>query len=548
MGLNLSSDYVRATTDPFTGGISLSAGGWFYGAGGIVPASATSEGIIAAMAEVANRGGGIVQLLPVEYTIDADIQLISGVHLVGVPNAPFFGASDDVPDFWEIGTNGTRFNLSAGVTAFTWNAADKGSPEANIMANALRQVRIYGIAFSGGLRAIKIGAYQAVGCMFGELDEVYAYNQTGDYAFDIQNCQFFRQGRIRVRNALVGGGGGYRYANSLNTDLFTGDSLIEEIYARCNSPISKGVVFEATGPSGSLLNDVKVTGRIHSSRYGSGTPTTVSMAFTSGSANIVVADNTQFDLCQVGMPVRFASTAPTSFDATITYFVLTRDTGTNTITLGEADYTVSGVSAGSTASHNTLIAGFPTFMARANAGCAVKNSSFGNLACEVTGTLGAVMFSKTRNCDANLNNPSSPFAGHPNTICRDAEIGVTYSGANNITMDESALAGGLCNFTNLAGGAYQHTSGNITLDSSWNGRQVRYSGTGDITITIPRILPRGFKLDLMTTGATGTVTFAGASGLGVWGKAGLRTNGQYAFVSLRNVSGVGYVLHGDAQV
>lgn len=47
---------------------------------------------------------------------------------------------------------------------------------------------------------------------------------------------------------------------------------------------------------------------------------------------------------------------------------------------------------------------------------------------------------------------------------------------------------------------------------------------------------------------TDPVTFAGASGLGVWGKAGLRTNGQYAFVSLRNVSGVGYVLHGDAQV
>ena len=538
-------------TDPLTGGVTLQGGDGIYGVNGIIPKTADSAGIIAAMAMALSTGLGVVSLLGIEYTINAEIPLISGVALRGVPNAWAFGGSDNVPDFWTIGANGTRFNISPGITALTWNAADLGTIQSPLMNFALRQVSITGIAFVGGFRAIKIGAINAMGCVDGEIDLVSAYNQTAEnsYAIDIVNSQFFRHGRVRVReNIALSTGGNYRIANQLpSATLLTGDSHIEEIFSRCTSLTRRGVVFEASGVANSILNDIKVIGRIHASRYGSGTPTSVSMTTTSGVADISVPNATEYQLCQIGMPVRFQSTAPTGFDATITYFVVGKNDGAKTVQLSEADYG-SAITPTASSTYATYIAGYPTFIARADIGGAVKNSNFGDLACEVTGNIGAVMFSKTRNCNTNLNNPSTSFT-QSSVICRDAEIGITYSGANNVTMDESSLSAGLCNFVNLAGGAYQHTSGNITLDSSWHGRQVRYSGTTDITVTIPRKLPRGFKCSFITTGATGIITFSPASGLGLWSKiSGFRTNGQNARAYLESISTIGYHLSGDLQV
>lgn len=524
--------------------------GDLLGVSGLIPATADSAGIAAAMAKVAASGGGVVQLLPIEYTIDAPITLVSGVSIVGVPNAWAFGPSDNVPDFWSPGANGTRLNISAGVSAFNWNSVDVGTVQAPLMNYALRQVHLFGLTFIGGYRAIKIGAVNAMGCVDGSIDMVSAYGQTAEdtYSIDICNSQFFRHGRVRVsETGATSTGGNYRVANLLpESSLLSGDSHIEEIFSRCTSRTRKGFVLEAGGVSPSILNDINITGRIHASRYTTTTPASVSMVTTSGSSNISVPNAAEFQLCKIGIPIRFQSSAPSGFDSVVTYFVISSNSVSSTIQLAEADY-LSAITPATSSTYAMYVAGYPTFIARADAGCAVKNSNFGNLACEVTGNTGAVMFSKTRNCNANLNNPSTSFT-QTGVICRDAEIGITYSGANNVTMDESAQSSGVCNFVNLAGGAYQHTSGNITLDSSWNGRNVRYSGTSDITITIPRKLPRGFAFDLVTTGATGIVTFVAASGLGLWSKSGFRTNGQYAKARLLNISTIGYHLSGDIQV
>jgi len=545
---------VRVNTNQLTGGKALSAGGGIYGMNGIIPATQDSAGIAAAMQTAsAAGGGGVVTLFDAEYTIDAEIPLISGVRLQGVPNAWGFGPADNVPDFFTVGNNGTRFNIAPGLTALYWNKADLGTVQSPLMDFALRQIAITGITFIGGHRAIKIGAINAMGCVRGEIDLVTAFGQTAEngFAIDICNSQFFHHGRIAVRSAGdADTGGNYRIANILpEASLLSGDSHVNEIFSRVTSRIRKGVVFEAASPGAgaSILNDIKVTGRIHSSRYASATPATVSLVTTSGNANISVPNATQFELCQVGMPIRFQTTAPSAFDAVSTYFVVSRNTGNQTITLAEADY-AAAITPTASNTYATYVAGFPTFIARADAGCAVKNSDFGAMACEVTGNIGAIMFSKTRNCNVNLNNPSTSFT-QTGVICRDAEIGITYSGSNNVTMDESSLTAGTCNFVNLAGGAYQYSGGSFTLDSSWHGRMIRYSGTSDITITIPRKLPRGFKLDIVTTGATGLVTFAPASGLGLWSKSGgFRTNGQNARASLINVSSIGYHLSGDLQV
>jgi len=517
----------------------------------VVPPTRDSLGIEVAVSACVAAGGGTVVYEAEDYTITSDHTLVSGVNHVGVPMQMEFGPADNVPDFWTPSETGTRFNLAAGVTAFKHNAADLGSVQSPLMDYALKQVHIFGIAFIGGKCAIKIGAVNAQGCVDGSIDMVYAYNQTcddGQAAIDVQNSQFFHFPRLRISNDQAAAiGANFRLAASVpGSVLLPGDCQIGEVFSRCTSRTRKGVVLEAYGATAAILNDVVIGGRIHASRYSTSTPATVSVTTTSGNANINVPDSGQFGICTVGMPIRFQTTAPSGFDATVTYFVVSRDTGAQTVQLSDADYG-SATTPTSSATYATYVAGYPTFMARGAAGCAIKNSNFGNLACEVTGNIGAVMFSKTRNCNANLNNPSTSYTG-TNLIFRDAEVGLTYSGANNVGVDETSLMGGLCSVTNTAGGAYQHTSGNITLDSAWNGRRVRYSGTSDITITIPRKLPPGFYMELTTTGATGVVTFVGAAGLGLWGKNGLRTNGQYAHVRLAQISALGYNLSGDLQV
>ena len=534
-------------------GVTGGAAWWSALPNAVAPATFDDDGIDAAVARIVATGQPGVVLYPAgQFTIARNHPLVSGVSHIGVPHVLQFGPSDNVPDFWTMGSGGTVFSVAAGVTAFSWNATDQGSVQSPLMSFALKQCHIYGIAFNGGERAIKIGAVNAMGCIDGSIDMVYAYNQTctdGGYAIDVQNSQFFHHGRIRVSNdASDSIGGNYRTASTLpGATLLPGDSHVNEIFSRVTSRTRKGVVFEATGATAATLNDMKVIGRIHSSRYTTTTPATVSMAATSGNANILISDAAQFALCTVGMPIRWQTTAPTTFDAVATYFVISRNTGAQTVQLAEADYG-SAITPTSTGTFSTYVAGYPTFIARAESGCSVKNSNLGDLACEVTGNIGAVMFSKTRNCNANLNNPSTSFTG-TSVLCRDAEIGITYSGASNVTMDESALTSGLCNLVNLAGGAYQYSGGSFTLDSSWHGRKVRYSGTADITITIPRRLPRGFYMELITTGATGIVTFSPASGLGLWSRiSGFRTLGQYSKATLMNVSSLGYHLYGDLQV
>lgn len=520
----------------------------------VVPASRDSDGIDAAIAVCVAAGGGTVMYEAARYTITRSHAMVSGVSHRGVPIKWTFGAADDVPDFWTIpatGVPGTVFDVADGVDAFVWNAADQGSVQSPLMAYALTQVHFYGLAFRGGRKAIKIGAINSQGCVDGSMDMVFGYNQAcsdGGYAIDIHNSQFFRVGRIRVSNDQAASvGGNFRMVASVpGAVLLPGDCHIEEIYSRVTSRTRKGVVLEAGGATAAILNDIKVIGRVHSSRYASSTPATVNMTSTSGAADISVPNAAEFALCTVGMPVRWQSTAPTTFDAVETCFVVSRSEGSQTVRLSNADYGAA-ITPTSSGTFATYVAGYPTFMARGDSGCAVKNSNFGDLACEVTGNIGSLMFSKTRNCNANLNNPSTSFTG-TTLIFRDAEMAVTYAGANNVGCDESALYAGTAKVSNMAGGDYQYSGGSFTLDSSWNGRRVRYSGTSDITITIPRKLAPGFEFEVVPTGATGVVTFAPAAGLGLWSKAGLRTNGQYAGVRLKKIAALGYHLSGDTQV
>jgi hypothetical protein len=517
-----------------------------------------SAGVQAAIDAVSESGQpATVRLHPVAYEITSKIVPKSGVSLRGVQGTKVHNTGSNVPDFWMPG-GGTIFDIAPGVTAIGFNDTDLGSlPAGGVMAKALQEFHIYGITAVGGDKFLKIGAVNNPGCFWGSIDQCSAYNQTAinGYAIDICNSMFFTHGEVNVLNNDPNAvGGNYRICSNLpKATLICGDSHVHQIFSRVESRLRKGVVFEAGGVAAAELNDVKVIGRIHSSRYNTpATPYTASFVTTINDPNISVPADADFNLCQVGMPFRWISTVPDFLNNGVTYFVISRNTSNKTIQISEAEWDVA-ITPLNSGTHSVYISGWPTFMARADTGSDVKNCNFGDLACEATGSIGNLYFSITNNCNAHNNNPSISYTG-TSIICRNAQIGITYSGSPDVTQDASTLTYGQCNFTNLAGGVYRHTSGNITLTPSWNGRQVRYSGSGAITVTIPRYLPAGFAVSFITSG-TGIITFAlaGSSNLsllstGSPGAPQLRSTGQNSKVSLEQIDQGTYFLSGNTQV
>jgi len=534
---------VTAKTNSVSGGLISSAGGVYVNwSNSALAFPFDSDGIDAAIARIVASGvPGVVVYAATAYTVTRDHFLVSGISHMGTPMVKV--VTGDVPDFWTVGS-GTVLNLASGVTGLKWNNVDKGTEEPNIMDFALRGVYIHGLCFVGGLRGIHVGAYNAMGAIDFKITDVATFDCTGDFHIDVSNVQFYWFDRIHTRTTLTSGGG-FRLGQGLSSALLTGDGHLGEIFCRCTDERSYGVVIDNYGPNGASLNDICVTGRIHSSRYRAGTPSTASFAFTSGSADVTVANAAEYAYMVVGMPVVLA-TAPTGFATDIVYFVVWRD-GVDKIRLQEARYqATTGLAAGSTATVQAKYSGFPTFMVRTrDTSCTVKNSNFGNLACEVSGNVLSVLFENVRNSKAHLNNPSTS-ATNTGYIFRACEMGVTYAGASNITRDASGLAGSV-RMINLAGGPLQISSaGARTLDSADNARAIRYSAATDSTWTCPKCPPYGFEMTVTTTGA-GNVLFQEVAGSAIFVKVGKKTNGANSTVTLRNISPTTYSLTGDLQ-
>lgn len=499
----------------------------------------TSEGIRSAISSIWSTGKpGLVILADVDYAVDSDIQLLPGVSVKG--QGGLITLVGDIPDQNFTITGGTRLILSPGVTGFVWNNIDKVSEETNIAENAITDSCIDGIAFIGGKRAIDIGAYNAMGAMRCSFTNLYGMEQTDDYAFDFKNFQHCWFDQIYASTQLDSGSG-IRFASMLSSTLYPGNSEFGEIYTFCKNRKNKPITFEASGPAGCILNQLKVYGRLQGNRYGAASPDVISFT-TNGTANITVPDASVF---QLGSPIVFASTAPTNFTVGVVYFVKTLNTSTNVITLCE-DPWGAAITAGSSSSYNASYSGWPSIMFTAsNSANSIKNSDFGQLDCEAFGNVAALIVGKTRNCKAFL---SEIMTSSTSTalVCRDAEISLETSGIN-VTQDQSSNFG----FSSVwcAPKPYQYNGAGFTLDNTWNGRRVRYTGTADITITVPNTLPKGFVFEITPTGATGIVTFAAAAGGAVFSFGSkLRTAGQYATAKLAVIANKVSSLSGDLQV
>lgn len=540
---------VTATTDPVTGGSVFSSGDDGFGVyvNSIVPNPRTSAGINAAVEAIVAAGCiGTVLYEDAEYVIDAPINLHHGISHIGVAAKFAYGA--DVPENDMTITGGTRFNVSAGVTPFAWNNTDKGSDEVNMASFALNNCKFYGIVFNGGARGISFGALRAMGFTFCEFDELYGFNQTDRYSFDFNNFQYSRFGNIFSRNDLATESGGVRFSSRLSTTLYPGDSvLFGRIFVQTYQYLNRGIVFEVSGPAGCALNDMKVSGVMHCNRYGNpSTPATISMTSVSGTPDLSVSAG-DFAKLPLGMPVVFITTAPTGIPLKTIHYVYSRNTGNNSVTLAETHYATAPVTLTSSGTYAATYSGFPAIEFNAtHSSNAFTFSDFGMMNAAPTYGIVSLTAEKWRGSKGGL----YTFSNSPtdtSLAIRDCDGRIEYSGTNYITQDQSALFGNLA-VKNTSVGALYYSGGSFTLNSSYEGRTIRYAGTTDITITVPATLPRGFQFEIVTTGATGIVTFSPASGAYLFSKNGYRTNGQYAAMRMKNISNNAYSVTGDTQV
>lgn len=507
-----------------------------------------SDGIDAAVAAIVATGKpGVVEYAATDYQITRDFQLVDYVSHIGVePQLQFIG---DVPDADFTCVGGTRFILSPGVTAMKYNNVARASEEPDIALAALKCGKMYGITFIGGKRGVDIGAYLAMGPAWWEFDQLYFFDQTDDYAFNVVNFQHCQFGRIYASTQLTSGSG-IRLGSALTATLLPGNSTVTgELYTYCKYRKNRSVVIESFGPSGvsGSLNELKVSGRLQGNRYGAATPDTISMVTTSGDANIVISDNTQFDLMQIGMPFTFSSAAPTGYlgSNAIVYFVISRNVATNTITVGEIHDATTPITPTSSGTYAAKCSGYPSIEIKGNKFNVISNSVLGHIDAEAFGNVCAVYLARLRGCTGHLAEVMGSATGSA-LAARDCDATFSMSPGKGLTQDSSGQMGHF----GIGVGAQMlkdYSGGSFTLDSTWNGRSVRYTGTSDITITVPLNLPFGFQLDITPTAASGIVTFVAASGGSIYSKSGLRTNGQYATASLRMMSPKVFTLRGELQ-
>ena len=506
----------------------------------VMVATNTSQGIQDAINSIVLTGQpGTVVLASADYTITTPIDLQPKVSIKGVKGTLSFAG--DVPDADFTITAGTRLIVSPGVVAMRWNNVDKGAEETNIAENSLSDVDIDGIAFIGGAKAVDIGAYHAMGAVKCKFTNLYGMDQTSDYAFDFKNFQHCWFGQLYTSTQLTDGSG-IRFASQLSSTLIPGNSEFGEIYTYCKNRRNKSIVFEASGPAGCILNQLKVRGRLQGNRYGAGSPDTIAFT-TNGTATISVPNASVFN---VGGPIVFNTTAPTNFSVGVVYFIRTLNTGGNTLTLVESPWDTVDLVAGSSGSYNASWSGWPAVMVTSTSNAnSIQSSDFGQLDCEAFGNVMALFIGKTRNCVGFLAEIMTSATGTA-FASRDAEISLQVNG-EAVTQDQSVNWGHSSIW--CAPKAYVYSGGSFTLDNSWSGRRVRYTGTSDITITVPNNIPKGFTFEITPTGATGIVTFAAQAGGAVFAQGNkLRTLGQYATARLSTIANRVCALSGDLQV
>lgn len=513
-----------------------------------------SAGVQAAIDSIYSTGNpGRVMLSAVPHDIAADITMRPGVSIFGVLG--LFDYSGYVPDENPTPTSGTVWNLAPGVTGIKYNNVDAANPApAELADTAGTGIGIEGITFVGGLRGIHTGAKNKLGICFGRVANCRFFNQTAEH-YILENFMHLEFGNLYAWNSLTGVAGGCVFRQSRLRDgggtiaLLPGNSTaFGTLFAWTNNFLGRGIEFQAIDGQ---MNEVSLAAcRIQFNRHGVETvPYDIVLSATSGSANFLVADNAQFALCQVGMPLVIPTTGSTTagIASGVVYFVSSRNAATNEITLNEVLYrTTSNIVASATTSATMKCGGFAGYIVAGDETGSISAANLGHIDIELRGNAVSAVFQR---CDGEVDvlevggsATNTMFAAR---LCR---VEVKHSAVNNITNDFSTLMGNfkVTNRCPATGGF--NTS--ITLNSSHSGAHLRSTNGAGFNVTVPKELPAGFEFAFTcATANAGTLVQGSSVNIAKTAASLVSSNVVGATVRLKqigiNSAGMSYVATGD---
>lgn len=508
-----------------------------------------SYGIQSAIDAAAASGAGTVKYAGVRYKISSDITIKKGVkHKAILGELDFSGY---IPDVNPQTVSGTIFDIDPGVTAFKYNNVDQPNPvPAQLADTSASGIEIDGITFIGGLRAIHTGANNVLGLTFSDVKNCRFYDQTEEhYIFrNYQQCNFSNLFCWNSLSGVVAGGMVFdntRLRDAVGTiALLPGNSCFSGIlFGWTNQFLGRG--FKINGIDGQS-NENSFKGRLQFNRYAAQTAAQDIVLTMNSTANFVVSDNAQFNLCQVGMPLAIPVTSASvgAVSNGVVYFVSSRDPATNTITLNENPNKTSGnLVANSSGPVTMKCGGWPGLEAVGDDTGAVTAINLGDLDIECKGNVAAIVLRNLKGIAHALE--IMPSDTDTAIVPRNVDFGITYSGNAPITNDTSASHGAF-RATNMAGGCINYSGGSFTLNQGHSNQIMRYSGTSDIVITYPRTLPKGFRHKTVCT-STGQVTYTGGTGASAQNRsASAKTAGgtaPQANLELLSVSSGGAFFH-----
>ena len=361
--------------------------------------AAATEGDIRAAIELANaQGGGMVAIMRGAVTLTAPLPIYSGVRVRGTTLGDLTFTT--IPDSdWNFDENDiTLFKGDGTFNAFQHNhvgTATLPTVQADFANEMVSNWGLESLGFDNFLSAVHVGAQNKGGGFFFHIRDLLIKN-TKAWGTRITNSMHYEYERVKIVRSYAGGAA--LFENDVPESILqTGNCFIRHVFACPNGDgtgvtakqrrLARGVVFLANHSGGGanigLLNEVHVNGLQVNQFSRTGLSETVT--FTNGSANIGVADGTEY---VVGMPVRFMSAPATNFAQNKIYVV--RSVSGNNIQLS-LDLTGAIISAGSSTTATMLCNGRPAMEVIATTtGSRVNNSDFKAL--DLEGGYGAGLY------------------------------------------------------------------------------------------------------------------------------------------------------------
>lgn len=406
------------------------------------PATLDAPGIQAAINMANIWGGGIVPLPGVAINLAAELNLLSGVKLKGMPPQLVYNTIPDSGLTTLAGSaGGTVLTPSGAFRAVTWNTAVLGVPASQTAFSqaALTNIGIEDVGFSGangGTWAIQAGNTNNPSCWYSQFKNIYATGFTaaagGGFSFtNYQHCEF-------NRNYTFGCAWGQLHQIDVaSASLAPGNSTYYDLYncitASTAGQLQRGISFITTATTGGAADNNQFKfDRVQSNRFG-GTTITQAATMVNTQANITITDGTKF---AVGIPVTVDATQ-NGFTLKKIYFVVSL--AGNVIQLSNT-YGGAAIAATGAVAVNIVQTGFPCFEMIALAGSANTNVVMDNV--DVEGFSTAAMF--FQNCTGlNIQMSQAPGVGQATqTICFRGCVNKLVIAPQSVSTDDDQNAVG----------------------------------------------------------------------------------------------------------